>query len=182
MSRLQTHEGVAEARVRLRQRNADVLADFIVSLAQQVGPVGDQVRTFIVGDDVAETVDAVRERITCLEPPSDYERRHGQGQQIGTTLELILDSIEHLLLPVDSTAAFDMLVAVFEADAIAMENCGDHDWEVSCAYERAARLMDTTAKSLPRGIVAGRLRELIVNDGYGMRAVLESVLTTEENR
>jgi hypothetical protein len=63
-----------------------------------------------------------------------------------------------------------------------MENCGDHDWEVSCAYERAARLMDTTAKSLPRGIVAGRLRELIVNDGYGMRAVLESVLTTEENR
>jgi hypothetical protein len=182
MSRLQTHEGVAEARVRLRQRNADVLADFIVSLAQQVGPVGDQVRTFIVGDDVEETVDALRERITCLEPPSDYDRRHGQGQQIGTSLELILNSIEHLLLPVDSTAAFDMLVAVFEADAVAMENCGDHDWEVSRAYERAARLMDTTAKSLPRGTVAGRLRELIANDGYGMRVALESVLTTEENR
>jgi hypothetical protein len=179
---MQTQAGVAEARDRLRQRSADSLADFILSLVQDVGPVGDQVRTFIVGDDVTETVAAVRERIARLELPTDYEQRHGQGQQIGVSLELILDSIERLLLPVDPAAAFETLGAVFEADAIALENCGDHDWEVSCAYERAAQLMGTAAKSLPRTTVAEKLRELIANDGYGVRAPLETVLTAEESR
>ena len=181
-SRMQTQAGVAEAGDRLRQRDADSLADFILSLAQDIGPVGAQVRTFIVGDDVTETVDAVRERIARLELPTDYEQRHGQGQQIGVSLELILDSIERLLMPVDSAAAFAMLVAVFEADAIAMENCGDHDWEVSCAYERAAQLMGTAAMSLPCTTVAEKLRDLIANDGYGERSPLESVLTAAESR
>jgi hypothetical protein len=98
------------------------------------------------------------------------------------SLEWILDSIERLLLPVDSAAASEMLVAVFEADAMAMDNCGDHDWEVSCAYERAAQLMGTVARALPRTTVAEKLRELIANDGYGVRSPLESVLAAEEGR
>ncbi len=180
-SKFQSHADVEHARERIHQRSPDSLADFILSLAHAPGPVGDQVRTFIVGDDVPETVAAIRERIASLALPTDYAQRHAQGRQIGVSLELILDSSENLLLPADPAAAFSPLGAVFEADSMAMEHCGEHDWEVSSAYRRAAQLMQTAAAHLPTATVAETLRELISHDGYGVRAPLNSVLAALES-
>jgi len=50
----------------LRGRDPESLAAFIVLLAQDSGPIGEQVRTFIVGDDVPETVESLRARIGAL--------------------------------------------------------------------------------------------------------------------
>ena len=98
-------------------------------------------RTFIVGDDMAEAAKSVRERIKGLEIPDEYAHRHARGREMGEHLAFIVESIERLVLPVDPRLAFELLVAMFEADSVAMENCGEHDWEVECAYRRAAGVM-----------------------------------------
>ena len=136
--RIETREQFERAHERLRRRDSDSLAAFLMSFAVDAGPVGEQVRTFIAGDDVAETVESVRQRIRGLEIPSDYEHRHALGREIGVNLDFIVDSVERLVLPVDAPAAFRLLVALFEADGVAMENCREYGWQVACAYRRAA--------------------------------------------
>jgi hypothetical protein len=178
-SRLETVEGAAEALDRLQRRGAESMAAFILSLARNAGPVGDQVRTFLVGDAIADAVQSIDVRIAQLGLPTGRQR-HAQDRQVGIILELILDSIEHLVLPVAPAAAFDLLVRVIEADGAALETCGDDDWEVSCAYERVAHLMAVATKTLPRTTVDDRIRALIANDDYGVRAALEVVLSGEE--
>jgi hypothetical protein len=168
----------AVALERLRRRDSESLAAFILSLAEVPGPVGEQVRTFIVGDDVAEAVKSVRERIKGLRVPEEYEHRHARGREMGASLEFIVGSIESLVLPVEPKAAFELLVAVFEADRQAMENCGEHDWEVECAYQHAAGVMAEAAKLLPAGDVAEKITALLAMDSYGVRARLRVVVST----
>jgi hypothetical protein len=168
----------AQALERLRRRDSEPLAAFILSLAQDSGPIGDQVRTFIVGDDVAETVESLKERIGDLRTPSEEAHRHARGKEIGASLGYVLDSIETLVLPVNPKAAFTLLVAVFEADAVAMENCGDHDFEVTSAFERAADLMVEAAKAVPRTEVVAVVEGLVDDDGYGVRGVLAEVIAS----
>jgi hypothetical protein len=174
--RIDTKEDFERAYERLRRRGSDSLASFLMSLATDSGPVGEQIRTFIVGDDLAKTVESVRERLRGLQIPSDYEHRHSPGREIGVNLDFIVDSVERLVLPIDPNAAFQLLVALFEADGVAMENCGEHDWEVACAYQRAQGVMAEAAKSLPRAEVEESVKTLIDRDGYGMRLELGTVL------
>ena len=173
--RIETKEEFERARERLRRRDCDSLAAFLMSLALDSGPVGEQVRTFIVGDNLAETVESVGERIRGLTIPSEYEHRHSLGREMGVSLDFIVDSVERLVLPIDANAAFELLAAVLEADHVAMENCGEHDWDVACAYRRAAGAMAEAAKNLPRSEVEERVKALIDGDGYGVRAELGSV-------
>jgi hypothetical protein len=168
---------LAQALGRLRGRDPEALAAFILSLAQDTGPVGEQVRTFIVGDDVAETVESVHERIEGLRLASEYDYLHARGKETGASLEYILDAIEALVLPVDPKGAFELLVLFFESDGQAMENCGDHDFEVTCAFERAAGMIDQAARSVPAASVTTALAPLLDGDGYGMRAALSEVMS-----
>jgi hypothetical protein len=167
-----TKKEFAQAYARLRQRDSDSLAAFLMTLALDAGPVGDQVRTFIVGDDLAETVDSVQQRSRGLRVPSEYDHRHSRGREMGLSLDFIVDSIERLVMPIDPKAAFRLLVTLFEADGVAMENCGVHDWEVACAYQRAIAVMTEASKSLPRVEIEESVKALIDGDGYGMRAGL----------
>src|ERR1700722_18536911 len=177
---IETKADFARALEQLRRRDVESLAAFILSLAQDSGPVGEQVRTFIVGDDVKETVGSLRERIGNLRASTEHEHRHARGKEIGTSLGFILESIETLVLPVDSKAAFKLLVNVFEADAVAMENCGDHDFEVSSAFERAAELIGQAAQSMPQAEVVGALEALLEDDGYGVRGLLREVVASRD--
>jgi hypothetical protein len=97
---------------------------------------------------------------------------------MGASLEYIVASIESLVLPVNPQLAFELLVAVFEADSVAMENCGEHDWEVECALERAARVMAEAAKSVPAAEVAEKIRALAAVDSYGVRERLKAMVST----
>jgi len=173
---IETKADFARALERLRRRDAESLAAFILSLAQDSGPVGDQVRTFIMGDDVKEAVGMLRERIGELRTPTELAHRHARGKEIGASLGFILESIETLVLPVDPKAAFKLLVRVFEADAVAMENCGDHDFEVSSVFEQAAELIGRAAESLPQAEVVGALESLLDDDGYGVRGGLAELI------
>lgn len=176
-SALEAKEDIERARERLRRRDPEALVDFLLSLAADAGPVGEQVRTFVVGDDLAQAVASVRRRIQGLRMPSEYDYRHSYGREIGTAIALIVDSVVRLVLPRDSKAAFEVLVALFEADAIAIENCGEHHWEVECAYQRAAIGMSEAAKHLPIPEIRDQITALLNTDSYGVRAYLAAVLS-----
>jgi hypothetical protein len=176
MTRLETQQDFEGARERLLRRDSDSVVSFLLSLAVDSSPVSDQVRTFIVGDNLAETMQSVRQRISALAVPSEYEHRHSRGREMGANLDFIVDSVERLVLPKYPKAAFELLVAMFEADEVAMENCGECDWEVACAYQRAVDVMVQAAKNLPRAEVAVQVKALVDRDEYGMRATLVSVI------
>ena len=118
---IETQQDLVVTRERLRRPDPEALAAFIPSLAEVPGSVGEQVRTFIVGDDVRETAESLRQRIKGLCVRSESDHRHARGREIGASLEFIVESIESLVLPVDASAAFDLLVGVFDADSVAME-------------------------------------------------------------
>jgi hypothetical protein len=176
---IETQQDLAVALERLRRRDPEGLAAFILSLAQVPGSVGEQVRTFIVGDEVAEAAKSIQERIKGLGVPSECDYRHARGREIGASLDFIVESIESLVLPVDASAAFELLVAVFEADSVAMEDCGEHDWDVECAYQRAAKVMAGAARSLPAAEVRENIEALMAGDSYGVRAMLARVIPDE---
>jgi hypothetical protein len=177
---VETEVDFARALERLRRRDTESLAAFILSLAQDSGPVGEQVRTFIVGDVVAEAAEALRVRIKGLAIPDEYAHRHARGTEIRVSLGFILDAIETLVLPIDPREAFDLLVLFFKADGQAMENCCDHDFEVTCAFERAAELIGRAATSVPRADVVAALVPLMDDDGYGVRSVLTDVIASRK--
>ena len=66
---IETEVDFARALERLRRRDTESLAAFILSPAQDSGPVGQHVRTFIVGDVVAEAAEVLRVRIKGLAIP-----------------------------------------------------------------------------------------------------------------
>jgi hypothetical protein len=178
--RLETDNELELAHERLRRRDPQSLVAFLMSLATLSGPVGEQIRTFIVGDDLTETVESLKERIGGLAVPTEYAHRHSRGREMGASLDFIIDSVERLVLPVDANAAFELLAAIFEADAVAIENCGEHDWEVACAYTRAAGVMAMAARSLQPARVEVRIKTLIEGDRYAMRAQLVAVFAEDE--
>jgi hypothetical protein len=179
--RISTKDDFARGLERLRRRDPAVLAAFILSLAEDSGPIGEQVRTFIVGDDVVETVESVGERIRSLRIPGEYEHRHARGREMGASLQYILDAIETLVLPIDPKRAFELMVLFFESDHQAMENCGDHDFQVSCAFERAAGLIGQAARSVPTADVTAALAPLIDEDGYGVRGALAEIISSRDS-
>jgi len=176
---VETKADFAQAFERLRRRDTESLAAFILSLAQDSGPVGEQVRTFIVGDVVAEAAEALRVRIKGLAMPDEYAHQHARGKEIGVRIDFLLDTIETLVLPIDPRQAFDLLVLLFKAGRQAMENCGDHDFEVTCAFERAAELIERAATLVPRADVVAALEPLLDDDGYGVRSVLADVIAKD---
>jgi hypothetical protein len=91
--KLETQADFDSVLARLRRRDPESMAAFILSLVQDSGPVGEQVRTFIVGDDVAQAAESLRRRIRRLESPSEYNHRHALGEGIGQSLQFILDGI-----------------------------------------------------------------------------------------
>ena len=160
---------------RLAQRSAAALAQFIASFADDSGPVGEQVRTFIVGDDLGATCDSLASRIDTFRPSNHRYAQRAEEARIGARLELILDSIESLVLPVDSRAAFRLIVRLIERDGDAMELCGDHHYSVVAAVNRAICLVAKAGQSLPEEEVRRTLERLVAEDAYGTREMLAEV-------
>jgi len=63
-----------------------------------------------------------------------------------------------------------------------MENCGDHDYEVSSVFERATALIAKAARSLPHGYVESALQPLILDDDYVRGGLSEVIATRREER
>jgi hypothetical protein len=60
----------------LASRTPEKLAAFIASLVFDAGPIGEEVRTFIVGDNLSETTASLKERIDPLRGSRRSHSRH----------------------------------------------------------------------------------------------------------
>jgi hypothetical protein len=173
--KVETDRDIKLAVRRLAQRSPDSLAQLIASFADVGGPVGEQVRTFIVGDDLAATRGSLAERIDAFRPSKHRYIQHTDEAQIGVRLELILDAIESLVLPVDPRAAFELIVSLVERDCDAMELCGDHHYSVVAAVNRAISLIAKAGRSLPAEEVRTTVERLVAEDTYATRETLIEV-------
>jgi hypothetical protein len=160
---------------RLAQRSPASLARLIASFAEDCGPVGEQVRTFIVGDDLGATCDSLAARIDAIRPSNQRSVQRAEEAWIGARLELILNSIESLVLPVDSRAAFRLIVRLIERDGEAVELCGDDHYCVVAALNRAICLVAKAGQLLPEEEVRRTLERLLAEDAYGTREMLAEV-------
>jgi hypothetical protein len=176
--RVETSQDLQNAIARLASRTPESLATFIASLAFDIGPIGEQVRTFIVGDDLSEATASVKERIEALRGSRRSHSRHraNEDEEVGKRLGYILDSIEALVLPVSPATAFELLVLLIERDGDAMEKCGDDHYSVQRELETAAKLVAAAMKSLPSREARETLERLVAEDGYGTRRSLAGVL------
>lgn len=174
--RIETNQDLEAAIARLVSRTPKTLATFIASLVFDAGPIGEQVRTFIVGDNLSETTASLKERIEALRGSRRSRSRHRADEDVGERLGYILDSIEALVLPVSPATAFELLVLLIERDGDAMEQCGDDHWSVQMKLETAANLVGAAMKSLPSREARETLERLVAQDGYGTRRPLADVL------
>ena len=94
----------------------------------------------------------------------------------------MLDGIETLVLPTEPRRAFSLLVEFVEADARAMESCGEHTQAVECAFERAAAMMAEAAEAMPVVDVTAEVSRLMAVDAYGLRRVLARLVPKGEER
>jgi hypothetical protein len=58
--RIETNQDLETAIARLASRTPEKLATFIASLVFDAGPIGEQVCTFIVGDNLSETTASLK--------------------------------------------------------------------------------------------------------------------------
>jgi hypothetical protein len=174
--RIETNQDLETAIGRLASRAPEALATFIASLAFDGGPIGEDVRTFIVGDDLSETIASVKERIDALRRSRRADHRRRAHEEVGERLGYILRSIETLVLPLSPARAFELLVLLIERDGDAMEQCGDDSWSVQMHLETAASLIATAMKTLPSIEVRQTLERLVAEDEYGTRTPLANVL------
>jgi len=172
---IQTQQGLADAIARLVRRPPDQLANYIASLAVEGGVIGERAELFIIADNVPETIAAVRVGIESLLPMLARAKRRLNGRDVGRRLEYLLDAIESVVLPVNSQAAFSLLVSLFERDGDATEASGEYHDCVARAYTRAADLMAVAAVALPTVEVRVVVERLMSQDDYGMRRVLASM-------
>lgn len=102
--RIETRQDVEAAIARLVSRTPDALAIFITSLAFDTGPIGEHVRTFLVGDDLPAISASLKERIDALRGTRRWHPRHRTPEEVGERISYILWSIEMLILPVSPTS------------------------------------------------------------------------------
>lgn len=91
--RIETREDLAAAIARLERRSPALLAAFISSLAQDRGPIGEQVRTFIVGDDLAETIASLQARVDAIRDPESRDDRDRIGEDVGHRLGISKNTV-----------------------------------------------------------------------------------------
>ena len=84
--RIESRQDLQAAIERLTSRHTASLAKFIASLAFDTGPIGEQARTFIVGD-LAETTQLLNDRIEALRISSHHHHRRPGIEHDGDAME-----------------------------------------------------------------------------------------------
>jgi len=105
------------AKQRLEQRSAEVLAKFILTLIHAPHGVGAYVEAFIATDEPERSVGIIEAQISALRRgETDYEWRHRHGDDFTARAELVLDAIEHVVLPSDAAGAVRLLERFYECE------------------------------------------------------------------
>lgn len=177
-SEAETHAKIQRFASRLSSRAPESLARFIASLAVDTGlgtgSLNEHVQTFIVGDNLSEATDSIKERINALRLSERRHPRCGAWRDMGQRLCYIYDAIETLILPVSPATAFELLILTVERDEDVMMQCSGDTLAVDAGATRAAALLTLAAKSLPSSEVIKTLRQVVAGN-YRLRLPLVGI-------
>jgi hypothetical protein len=161
------------ARQQLERRSSEALAAFILTLLHAPQGVGAYVEAFIGADEPERSVGLVEAQIAALRRgETDYEWRHRRGGDFTARAELVLEGIEHFVLPRDAAGALRLLERFYECEGEFADGSFGDDFGLSCLFERAARLFQAAGGLLPAAEVDAVRERLLAHDDYGLRGHL----------
>lgn len=163
------------ARQRLERRSSEALAAFILTLLRAPQGVGAYVEAFVAADEPERSVGLVEAQITALRSrQTDYGLRHRRGDDFTARAELVLDAIEHVVLPRDAARALRLLEQFYECEGEIADGSFGDDFGLSCLFERAARLFQAASEALPAAEVDALRERLLAHDDCGLRRYLRA--------
>ncbi|MGH8254652.1 MAG: hypothetical protein ACRET0_00355 [Steroidobacteraceae bacterium] len=172
---ISTIEERGRARQQLEQRSSEALAAFILTLLHAPQGVGACVEAFIAADEPERSVGLIEAQISALRRgETDYEWRHRRGEDFTARAELVLDAIEHVVLPRDAAGALRLLERFYDSEREIADGSFGDDFGLSCVFERAARLFQAAGGALPAAEVDALRERLLAHDDYGFRRHLRA--------
>lgn len=167
---ISTIEERDHARQRLEERSSEALTAFILTLLHAPHGVGAHVDAFIAADEPERSVGLVEGQISALRRgETDYEWCHRRGDDFTARAELVLDAVEHIVLPRDAAGALRLLERFYESEREIADGSFGDDFGLSCLFERAARLFHAAAGQLATAEVDDLRERLLAHDDYGLR-------------
>lgn len=160
--------------LRLAQRGAEKLAEFILTLADDENAVGTYVRAFVAADDPAAVAQMLKTEMAQINAGErEYDYRHRRGDAFIQRVDHVLDAIELIILPADTRAGFDLLIEMIENDESIVNQSGDADLQPT--FEKACDMLLAAARSLDPSEIKPVLNRLASSDDYGFRQRLRRV-------
>ncbi len=167
---ISTVEERDRARQRLERRSSEALAAFILTLLHAPQGVGAYVGAFIAADEPERSVGLIEAQISALRRgETEYEWRHRRGNDFTARAGLVLDAIEHVVLPRDAAGALRLLERFYECEGEIAEGSFGDDFGLSCLFDRAARLFQAAGGALPAAEIDALRERLLAHDDYGLR-------------
>ena len=164
------------ARQWLERRSSEELARFIVTLLQAPHGVGAYIEAFIAADEPELLAGIIEDQISALRRgESDYEWRHRRGDDFTARAELVLDAIEHVVLPSDAAGAVRLLERFYECERDIVDGSFGDDIGLSQVFERAATLFHVAAGRLTTAKVDALRERLLAHDDFGLRRHLRKL-------
>lgn len=173
---ISTIEERDRAKQQLEQRSSEALAKFILTLIHAPHGIGAYVEAFIAADAPERSIGIIETQISALRRgETDYQWRHRRGDDFTARAEIVLDAIEHVVLPRDAAGALRLLERFYECEReIVDESFGD-DLGLSGVFERTARLFHAAAGRLETPEVDAFRERLLAHDDFGLRRHLRKV-------
>jgi hypothetical protein len=167
---ISTVEERDRARQRLERRSSETLAAFILTLLHAPQGVGAYIEAFIAADEPERSVRVTEGQISALRRgQTDYEWRHRRGDDFTARAQLVLDAIEHVVLPCDAAGALGLIERFYECEGEIADGSFGDDFGLSCLFERAARLFHAAGGAMPAAEVDALRERLLAHDDYGLR-------------
>lgn len=167
---ISTVEERDRARQRLERRSSEALAAFILTLIHAPQGIGAYVEAFAAADEPERSVGLIEAQISALRRgETEYEWRHRRGDDFTARAQLVLDAIEHVVLPRDAAGALRLLERFYECEREIADGSFGDDFGLSRLFERAARLFHAAGGELPTAEVDALRERLLAHDDYGLR-------------
>lgn len=151
------------------------MAAFILTLLHAPQGVGAYVEAFIAADEPGRSVGLIEAQISALRRgDTDYEWRYRRGDDFTARAQLVLDAIEHVVLPRDAAGALRLLERFYECEGEIADGSFGDDFGLSCLFERAGRLFQAAGGPVPAAEVDALRERLLAHDDYGLRRHLRA--------
>lgn len=166
------HQADDQRAEQLAKRGAERLAAFVLKLGQTVDGVEERIEAFLTSDNYPSAVQLAARWMAEVRRSRQFYHGCDGAQVLVARLDNILDVIETAVLPVNASAALDLIVQLMDCDGTVFESANDSDGIISEVFRRACELFADAAKGVPSGVSLPVLKRLVAEDGYGARAYL----------